>query len=233
MDYYFIGFGSPDSGDASFAFMGACLPEQCTPEAVKGVINNILKQAEIPFSVVSASNNHNQAYPYDWVFFLTIFLLVFLITMVLISTFVKDFQKHKIMSAFSLKNSLKIFKLRDNPLNTLNGVRALCMLWVIFGHQYTFVLSFAENILTISDTVKTPFMLFVEAGLFSVDTFFFIGGFLAAYAVLKEPNQSFLKYPLAILNRYLRLVPAYFVAILFFSSILIHLGSGPLWNGIT
>lgn len=39
-----------------------------------------------------------------------------------------------------------------------------------------------------------------------------------------------MKYPLAVLNRWLRLVPAYFVAILFYYSLLIHMGSGPLWN---
>ena len=44
--------------------------------------------------------------------------------------------------------------------------------------------------------------------------------------------MSPLKYPFAILNRYLRIVPAFFVAILFFYSIFPHLGSGPKWLGI-
>ena len=44
--------------------------------------------------------------------------------------------------------------------------------------------------------------------------------------------MSPLKYPLAILNRYLRIVPAFFVTILIFYSIFPHLGSGPKWPGV-
>ena len=65
------------------------------------------------------------------------------------------------------------------------------------------------------------------AGLFAVDTFFFVGGFLVAYAVLRETTKSLLKYPLAVFNRYLRFFPSYLMAILIFSSLLMHLASGP------
>ena len=74
-----------------------------------------------------------------------------------------------------------------------------------------------------------PFLI-VEAGLFAVDTFFFVGGFLVAYVFLREHVKTGLKYPLAILNRYLRFVPSYLLAILLFYSIMPHLGSGPYWN---
>ena len=59
-----------------------------------------------------------------------------------------------------------------------------------------------------------------------MDTFFFVGGFLVAYAVLKEKSMSPMKYPLAILNRFLRFIPAYFIAMLIFYKILIQLGNG-------
>ena len=39
-----------------------------------------------------------------------------------------------------------------------------------------------------------------------------------------------LKYPLAIFNRYLRLVPAYFVAMIIFYQTVPHSGSGPVWE---
>ena len=44
--------------------------------------------------------------------------------------------------------------------------------------------------------------------------------------------MSPIKYPLAILNRYLRIVPAFFVTILIFYTIMPHLGSGPKWSGV-
>jgi peptidoglycan/LPS O-acetylase OafA/YrhL len=105
--------------------------------------------------------------------------------MVILSTLSKQIGKHPIMSAFSLQNSLKIFQRKENPLNTLNGVRSLCMLWVVFGHQFLFVVQISENTMSINNQFQRAYFLLVEAGLFSVDTFFFIGGFLVAYAVLK------------------------------------------------
>ena len=73
-------------------------------------------------------------------------------------------------------------------------------------------------------------MLIITGGLFAVDTFFFVGGFLMAYVFLKERTQTMFKYPLAILNRYLRFVPSYFFAIMIFREFLPHMGRGPFWS---
>lgn len=81
---------------------------------------------------------------------------------------------------------MKIFKYHINDLNVLNGIRALSMLWVIFGHEYSLDISMSENITTVEKyQMGKPIFLIALSGLFSVDTFFFIGGFLAAYVVLK------------------------------------------------
>ena len=53
---------------------------------------------------------------------------------------------------------------------------------------------------------------------------------MASYAVLKEKVTTSLKYPLAIVNRYLRIIPAYLLAILIYYGIVMHLGSGPFWS---
>jgi peptidoglycan/LPS O-acetylase OafA/YrhL len=72
--------------------------------------------------------------------------------------------------------------------------------------------------------------LFIEAGVLAVDSFFFIGGFLVSYSILKDVKiKSRFRYFLAIINRYLRLIPAYFLTILIYYSILAHLVSGPFW----
>jgi peptidoglycan/LPS O-acetylase OafA/YrhL len=59
------------------------------------------------------------------------------------------------------------------------------MLWVIIGHQYSLTIVDSSNLLTIDDKMYTWYMLFIEAGILAVDTFFFIGGFLVAYSILK------------------------------------------------
>ena len=152
-----------------------------------------------------------------------------LLAMVLLSTFVKAVRNHKIMGAFAIQNSMKIFNYQESSLNTLNGVRSLMMLWVVFSHEYAFTLSGAENAASYVGIVSKWQFLMVFSGYFAVDTFFFIGGFLVAYAFLKEQSTSFFKYPLAILNRYLRLIPAYFMAIMLFYKVYPHLNSGPYW----
>ena len=149
--------------------------------------------------------------------------------MVLLSTFVKEARNHKIMGAFAIQNSIKIFKYQESSLNTLNGVRSLMMLWVVFSHEYAFSLNNAENLFSFTEIVSRWQFIIIVSGYFSVDAFFFIGGFLVAYAFLKEQSTSFFKYPLAILNRYLRLIPAYFVTMMIYYHVFPHLGSGPLW----
>ena len=53
---------------------------------------------------------------------------------------------------------------------------------------------------------------------------------MAAYVLLREKHFSIMTYPLAILNRLLRIWPSYIVAILIFYSIFMHLGEGPNWQ---
>lgn len=62
-----------------------------------------------------------------------------------------------------------------------------------------------------------------------MDAFFFLSGFFLAYATLPRKMSSGVHYVIAILNRYLRLIPAYLVILLFFWQILPYLSSGPMW----
>jgi peptidoglycan/LPS O-acetylase OafA/YrhL len=73
------------------------------------------------------------------------------------------------------------------------------------------------------------FYLLIDAGLFAVDIFFFLGGFLVSYTDIKKISdwKSCLK---AILNRAFRLWPAYIYSILFFYAFYLHLGEGPFWG---
>ena len=162
---------------------------------------------------------------------LTFFMVSILALLVLLATCSGTAKKHRYLSVFSIQNSMKSLSYNsESPLNTFNGIRSLAMMWVIFGHEYSLVLGFTSNILSLNNKFGSWFFLIIEAALFSVDTFFFVGGFLVAYVFLREKSQSFLKYPLAILNRYLRIVPAYLLAMLIYYSVFPHLGSGPLWR---
>ena len=113
-------------------------------------------------------------------------------------------------------------------MNVFNGIKSLGMVWVVFGHEYIFSIFYVVNTLTMEKNELSGWTaLLTEAGFLSVDTFFFVGGFLVAYSVLREKSKTLLKYPLAVLNRYLRFFPSYLMVILIFSAFLMHVVWGP------
>ncbi len=80
------------------------------------------------------------------------------------------------------------------------------------------------------NSLLSPFFIIVEAAMFAVDVFFFVGGILLVYVFVREKHNGLGKYPLAIVQRFLRFWPSYIYAILVFYSVYLHLGSGPRWG---
>lgn len=60
------------------------------------------------------------------------------------------------------------------------------MMWVIFGHSYTFVINKIINFITLNVITNKPFYLIIEAGILSVDVFFSLGGFFLAFIMLRQ-----------------------------------------------
>lgn len=229
MDYNTV-FLSGVGSTLTSLYVSLCLPVQCTPDIIKDSIDGLAQTMGYDLRVASVNNRiQDQQPPYTWVFFLTLTLIAILIALTLYSTLTRS--THRLLKSFSLPNTLKIFKYNPKSrLNVFNGVRSLAMLYVIFGHQYSLVIVNTSNLLTLNEVLYEWKQLFIEAGILAVDTFFFVGGFLVAYSVLKEDKvKTKLKYPLAILNRYLRFVPSYLMAILLYYSVMPHLVSGPFW----
>lgn len=61
------------------------------------------------------------------------------------------------------------------------------MIWIVLGHVYSSFITFGINISTSveKNTLLTSFGLVIEGALFAVDVFFYLGGFLVAYSILK------------------------------------------------
>jgi len=66
----------------------------------------------------------------------------------------------------------------------------------------------------------------------SVDVFFMLGGFFLAFVFLRQNTNDLSIYPLGILQRALRIWPAYIITMMFYYSVFIQLGSGPSWNKV-
>ena len=158
-------------------------------------------------------------------------ILITVVLLVFIST-VRGYKKkqNKWLQSFDLISNMKHFKVREGEhLNVWDGVRALAMMWVVIGHVYAFWLQSSLNISSIVDIPNKPFLLIIEAGLFAVDIFFCLGGFFLAFIMLRN-KITFKLCGMGILQRALRIWPAYILAMMIFSSIYMQLGSGPFWS---
>jgi peptidoglycan/LPS O-acetylase OafA/YrhL len=103
-------------------------------------------------------------------------------------------------------------------------------MWVILGHTYLNSLGGIVNTLQVKDIFSHPFLLLIMAGLLAVDVFFYLGGFFMAFVFMREKSKSWLKYPVAILHRVIRIWPAYVLTMLFYYTTFMKLGSGPKWS---
>lgn len=136
-----------------------------------------------------------QDYTYDksgWFYFTitTILLLAFIGVIALVRSMrSKKKEKYssadKILQTFNYSESMKIFVYKKNYLNVFNGIKAICMFWVIFGHLFSVRLKYDVNIGGLSTIVERLFFVFVTGAFLAVDVFFFIGGFLVAYSFMR------------------------------------------------
>lgn len=104
----------------------------------------------------------------------------------------------EIFKAFSLFVNLRILckmsgnKKSPNVIYCLNGIRCLSIIWIVFGHCYMIVFLLPTNINSINviDWLRTPFSMFLQSGTISVDSFFFLSGFLLSWVAFKELEKS-------------------------------------------
>lgn len=109
--------------------------------------------------------------------------------------------------AFSLwSNGRKIFKTTSggDQLSCINGIKALSMAWVIYGHVNSGMEGSAnyKDVLGYMKDSKNMYMLNAPV---SVDTFFAVAGLLTVYTFLKATDKG-VKFdiPMFYVHRYLR-----------------------------
>ncbi|XP_064214043.1 nose resistant to fluoxetine protein 6-like [Tribolium castaneum] len=144
---------------------------------------------------------------------------------------------HELLIAFSfLNNGRKLFRSSKNSdqLLCLNGIKAISMMWVIIGHEYSNAMTAPlSNLFSIGDWLNDPANMFMLGATVSVDTFFVVGGLVTVYTFLKSMDKG-AKFNVLLfyLHRYLRLTPAYFITGLIHIYLLNHFGNGPLWKSV-
>ena len=140
--------------------------------------------------------------------------------------------------AFSLyKTVLMILATKQSPsaITSINGIRVMSMFWVIICHTHFWVLvleGIDNSRYVLSDVAPRFTFQVITNGFFSVDSFFFLSGVLAAYLTLREMARRKGSFPFLMyyIHRYLRLTPT-LVFVMFFAWFLtVHLADGPIYN---
>lgn len=128
-----------------------------------------------------------------------------------------------------INSSVQVFEL----------LRVLAFFWVIFSHEFAYRLKTSQNYIDISflDYTKNSWAFtVVESGYYAVDIFLFMGGYVSILATNKFIN-SFqglqLKhwvpvYLYGVFRRYVRIMPAYAIMMLFFWKSSYKFTGGPL-----
>ncbi len=95
----------------------------------------------------------------------------------------------------------------DSNLDVFAGVRTLSMMYVVFGHTN---LVMGVNYPNIQATFGSMYGVLIQGGLYAVDAFFCMAGFLANYVLLGKlaKSKGKINILLAYFHRWYRLVPA-------------------------
>lgn len=253
--------------------LGLCVPVGCTSDDLARLADLLLKKRVASSGVYCQQVECSElasgsSWPTSVSGSLWSLLILGLLTSVLLTTILhltRGLPKFKRtwLEGLSMAAGLKVLlrKRADRgsviDLAALDGLRVLTMFWIITLHSYSFGLQWLnfENTTQVDNVFKTVGTQWIANGTFSVDTFFVIGGLLAALRSLKEMqigtvvNQiqiesnnprlregTFHVFQLALircLNRYLRLVPTMMILIAISQLLLPTFGSGPSWTKST
>ena len=132
----------------------------------------------------------------------------------------------------------RLMSVIGGDFKALNGIRVLSMCWIIMGHTILmFVMPPVVNPTVEDRFLRSVPFAFVRGAEYSVDTFFFMSGFLATFALMNQLKLkgilSASQYVSMVFLRYLRLTPSYAVVLLFFWKVLPLVSSGPFWDETT
>lgn len=133
-----------------------------------------------------------------------------------------------ILKCFNFKENVKaLFRTKKSPdtVTFIHGIRCWGMLWVILVHATFFISEYLENTPMAYRLSESFLVQPVSNSTYCVDTFFFISGFLVSFLFYKSKKKlikqqqisvssSVKDFFLMVLNRFLRLTPAYAISLL-------------------
>lgn len=142
----------------------------------------------------------------------------------------------QILNAFDIVNRFNTFtvsKRIDAESAAFDLIRVLSMCWVIMGHSFNernqYDAAGQMDLDTKVNEAKTDWNItFIQHGLYAVDFFLFMGGYVAIISLRRIINEfresKFWKIPILyiflVIKRYVRIIPLVVVIVLFYTCVL-------------
>lgn len=148
----------------------------------------------------------------------------------------------QVLMSFSLYSNTKNLFFHRNAssgqreaLDIFNGIRVMSMAWVVLGHVFAMRMKFSAilNLDVVIEWLREPKGLLIYGAFYSVDTFFWISGFLMAYLFLSEYNaKGKMNFKQIYFHRLYRIIPPYMYSFCATYAFARYLGNGPMYyNG--
>lgn len=120
-------------------------------------------------------------------------------------------------------------------LSILEGIKVICMCYVILGHVLMSTTMIVSNGRDLASTTSLSFFTANLTPAFAVNSFFCITGILTTYLLFKTKQiQNITKKPISwlglIIYRYFRILPPYLIAVVYLKNLSKYAGSGPVWD---
>lgn len=140
----------------------------------------------------------------------------------------------KLFISFSVyTNGQTLFDVKDSnspsSINCLHGLRALSVLWIMFGHRFSNQQGFpVTNPAAVNQHYEHVYSVILTSYNVAVDTFFVMGALLVTLSTLNALDMKRLNIPKMILHRFLRYTPVFAVLVLYTVSLSKFTVNGPI-----
>lgn len=142
-------------------------------------------------------------------------------------------EPHKLFIVFSAyTHGRKLFDITENKspssINCLNGLRAMSVFWIMFGHRIGNQASMPlANLVEFNEFYETFPSVIISAYHLAVDTFFLMGGLLVTQSLMRAFEGGTFNYFRLIYRRYIRYTPVWAAIILYSVSLMKFTLTGP------
>jgi len=236
--------------------LGMCIPDTCSALDLQTSLQSEFDETFPPehFKTIVKVDPimcrvREDMFPYDTSYYVTVWIFSLLVVFccgVTLHHFIRiSYQQNKnenseVPNSFfydfsfivSIKSLLKFDK--DNEFNFLYTTKVMAMLGTMFGHKLFCLISNPMSNPKFLEKIYLNGPALLLTGLNTVDSFFFISGIITYVNHFREfqkpkAESAWKTLLMLIINRILRILPAYCTIMAITAYIIPHFGDGPLW----